>query len=143
MKAETLRRHLESSSHKDLVEIVLELAHRNPAVVPLLAARFGEEIPEFNTESHREEVRDEFFPSRGIGGGSSSVAYRALRRLEDEGAPPGALIDFIYRCVETGVAFTEAYGDIDEEYYTAFEDLYERAAKLATASGMRAEQGRS
>ena len=54
-----------------------------------------------------------------------------LQRVEAEATDPGQVIDFIYYCVETGVEFTDAYGDIDEEFYAAFEDLFERAAQLA------------
>jgi len=34
------------------------------------------------------------------------------------------------------VQYTNDYGDINEEFYMAFEDLFERAAKLALANGL-------
>jgi hypothetical protein len=132
MNARTIQKHLKSCSKEELIQMFLELARRNPAVERFLISRFDPTAPVPNFEDYEAEVRTEFFPARGFGNGNPSIIFRMLRRVEAEAASPKQVIDFIYFCIEMGVRFTETYGDIDEEFYTAFEDLFERAAKLAS-----------
>ena len=110
----------------------LDLAKRNPAVERFLISKFDPLAPVPNFADYEAEVRAEFFPARGFGNGNPSIAFRMLQRVEAEATSPKQVIEFIYFCVELGVEFTSTYGDIDEEFYTAFEDLFERAAKLAS-----------
>jgi hypothetical protein len=131
MKARTIQNHLKACSKEELVQMLLDMARRNPSVERFLIAKFDPTAPAPDFEGYKAEVRAEFFPTRGFGNGNPSIAFRMLQRVEAEATNPKQVIDFIYSCVETGVEFTAAYGDIDEEYYTAFEDLFERAAKLA------------
>jgi hypothetical protein len=136
MKAKTIQTHLNACSKEELVQILLDLAKRNPAVEHFLIAKFYPSEPIAEFDDYKAEVRAEFFPKRGFGNGSPSIAFRMLQRVEAEAISPKQVIDFIYYCVETGVEFTAAYGDIDEEYYTCFEDLFERAAKLAASENL-------
>ena len=134
MKARTIQNHLKNCSKEELVQMFLELAKRNPAVEHFLISRFDPTVPESDFDDYKAEVRSEFFPIRGVGDGNPSIAFRMLQRVEAEATSPRQVLDFIYFCIETGVAYTEAYGDINEEFYTAFEDLFERAAKLASTN---------
>jgi hypothetical protein len=136
MKAHTIQNHLKSCSKEKLVQMFLELARRNPAVERFLISKFDPTAPGPDFEEYEAEVRAEFFPTRGFGNGNPSIALRMLQRVEAEATSPKQVIDFIYFCVEMGVEFTTTYGDIDEEFYTAFEDLFERAAKLALTEGL-------
>ena len=136
MKARTIQNHLKACSKEELVQMLLDLANRNPAVERFLIAKFDPTAPVPEFEDYKAEVRTEFFPRRGFGNGNPSIAFRLLQRVEAETTSPKQVIDFIYHCIETGVEFTAAYGDIDEEYYTAFEELFERAAKLAVTENL-------
>lgn len=116
--------------------MLLDLAKRNPVVKAFLIAKFDPTAPVPDFEDYKVEVRTEFFPKRGFGNGNPSIAFRLLQRVEAEATSPKQVIDFIFYCVETAVEFTTAYGDIDEEFYTSFEDLFERAAKLAVTENL-------
>jgi hypothetical protein len=139
MKFRTIQNQLKNCSKEELVQMFLELAKRNPAAEHFLISRFDPTAPEPDFADYKAQVRSEFFPARGFGDGNPSIAFRMLQRVETEATSPRQVIDFIYFCVETGVEFTEAYGDIDEEFYAAFEDLFERAAKLALTNGLSAD----
>lgn len=136
MKASTLLQSLKNCSKAELVEMLLELALYHPAVENFLRARFDPTTPVPDFESYKGAVSDEFFPDWGCGNGSPSIAYRMLQRVESEATSTRQVLDFIFFCVETGVQYTNDYGDINEEFYMAFEDLFERAAKLAWANGL-------
>lgn len=116
--------------------MLLELALYHPAVENFLKVRFDPTTPIPDFESYKGAVSDEFFPDWGYGNGSPSIAYRMLQRVESEATSTRQVLDFIFFCVETGVQYTNDYGDINEEFYMAFEDLFERAAKLAVANGL-------
>lgn len=116
MKAQTIQNHLKSCSKEELIQMLLDLAGRNSAVERYLISRFDPTTPVPGFEDYEAEVRAEFFPAQGFGNGNPSIAFRMLQRLEAESTSPKQVIDFIYFCVEVGVEFTEAYGDIDEEF---------------------------
>lgn len=116
--------------------MLLELALYHPAVENFLKVRFDPTTPIPDFESYKGAVSDEFFPDWGYGNGSPSIAYRMLQRVESEATSTRQVLDFVFFCVETGVQYTNDYGDINEEFYMAFEDLFERAAKLAVANGL-------
>ena len=139
MKIQTLQNHLNKISKEELVQMFLELAKQNPAAKHFLISRFDPSIPEPDFDGYKAEVRSEFFPARGFGNGNPSIAFRMLQRVETEATSPRQVLDFIYFCVETGVEYTESYGDINEEFYAAFEDLFERAAKLALTNELSAD----
>ena len=134
MKVRTIQNHLENCSKEELVQMLLELAKLNPAAEHFLLSRFDPTTPEPNFDDYKAEVYSEFFPDRGFGGGNTSIAFRMLQRVETEATSPRQVLEFIYFCVETGVEYTEAYGDINEEFYAALEELFERAAKLASTN---------
>ena len=132
MKSRTIQKHLKTCSKEELVQLFLELARHNPAVERFLISRFDPTAPLPDFEDYEAEVRREFFPARGFGNANPSIIFRMLQRVEAQATSPKQVIDFIYFCIEMGVDFTDTYGDIDEEFYMAFEDLFERAAKLAS-----------
>jgi len=136
MKAQTIQTYLKACSKEELVQILLDVAKRNPPVERFLIAKFDPTAPISEFDDYKAEVRAEFFPKRGFGNGSPSIVFRMLQRVEAEAIRPKQVIDFIYYCVETGVEFTAAYGDINEEYYISFEDLFERAAELAASENL-------
>lgn len=139
MNARTIQKYLKTCSKEELVQMFLDLARRNPAVERFLISRLDPTAPLTNFEDYEAEVRKEFFPARGFGNGNPSIIFRILQHVEAEATSPKQVIDFIYYCIETGVEFTETYGDIDEEFYTTFEELFERAARLASTEDLIAE----
>lgn len=131
MSPRAIQKRLHACSKDELVQIFIELIERNPAVERFLNSRLDPAAREPDLDNYKTEVRSDFFPAKGVGNGSPSIAFRMLLHVEAEATDPKQVIDFIYYCVETGVEYTDAYGDINEEFYAAFEDLFERAAQLA------------
>ena len=139
MKIQTIQNHLKNCSKEEVVQMFLELDKHNPATKHFLISRFEPTLLEPDFNCYKAEVRSEFFPARGFGNGNPSIAFRMLQRVETEATSPRQVIDFIYFCVETGVEYTESYGDINEEFYVAFEELFERAAKLTSMNELSAD----
>ncbi len=88
--------------------------------------------------SYKARIKNEFFPARGYGQARLSVARKAVndyKRL----APPASLAELMVYYVEMGVAFTNAYGDISEPFYSSMEKMYASAADYVAKHGLRAE----
>lgn len=66
MKAKTIQTHLNACSKEELVQILLDLVKRNPAVEHFLIAKFYPSEPIAEFDDYKAEVRAEFFPSVGL-----------------------------------------------------------------------------
>lgn len=139
MTPSALNKHLKRCTKAELIELLQTLALRNAAAQNFLSAKFDPSSPEPDFERYKRIVHEEFFPEHGYGDGGPAIAFRMLQRVEEEATQPSQVLDFLFFCVETGIQFTNNYGDIDEEFYTAFEDLFERAAKLAIAINLSSQ----
>lgn len=115
----------------------IELAKDNAAAERFLNSKVGITTSDRDFDDYKAYVRSEFFPVGDHGDGNPSIAYQMVQKVEAEATSTDQVINFIYFCVETGVEFTLAYGDIDEKFYMAFEDLFERAAKLVSKNRLQ------
>ena len=139
MTPSDLHTHLKRCTKAELIELLQTLALHNTAAQNFLQAKFDPTATEPDFEPYKSRVYEEFFPEHGYGDGGASVAFRILQRVEAEATQPSQVLDFLFFCVETGIQFTNSYGDINEEFYAAFEDLFERAAKLAIAINLSSQ----
>ena len=59
-----------------------------------------------------------------------SVARKAITDYKKVATSLEGVIELMLFYVETGVAFTNAYGDIDEPFYNSMESMYARTLEL-------------
>lgn len=78
-------------------------------------------------EKQKQIIENEFFPAQGLPKSRLSVARKAITDSKKLGFPPQAIADLMLFYVETGVRFTNEYGDIDEPFYTSMENMYRDA----------------
>jgi hypothetical protein len=64
------------------------------------------------------------------------VARKAVSDYKKVSASKFGVADVMLYYVETGVQFTNTYGDIDEAFYNSMESMYERAVKYIVQHGM-------
>ncbi len=89
--------------------------------------------------SYKARIKNEFFPARGYGQARLSVARKAVNDYKRLAPPPAGLAELMVYYVEMGVAFTNAYGDISEPFYSSMEKMYASAADYIAKHGLRAE----
>ena len=58
-----------------------------------------------------------------------SVAKKAISDFKKLSDSPLNNADIMLHYVENGVQFTDAYGDIDERFYTSMENMFDDAVK--------------
>jgi hypothetical protein len=133
----TLKKHLKQRSHDELVADIAELFTRLDAVKDYFALQLQGPYVDVS-EEYKARIKAEFFPARGYGEARLSVARKAVTDYKKLGPPPASLADLMLYYVETGVRFTNTYGDINEAFYNSMVTMYQRAVELLSAHGLLA-----
>ena len=77
----------------------------------------------------KEKVREGFFPKKGYDL-KLADSRKAINDFKKLGVSTESLADLLLYFVENGVELTNAYGDIDEAFYSSMENTYTRALDL-------------
>lgn len=80
-------------------------------------------------DEYKDKVSEGFFPKRGYRL-KLSVSRKAINEFKKLGTSEESLADLLLHFVENGVEFTNAYGDIGENFYTSIENTLEKALEL-------------
>jgi hypothetical protein len=75
-------------------------------------------------------VKNEFFPERGEPKLRLGEAKKTIREFEKITQNVRYSIELKLFYVEMGVAFTNAYGDIDERFYSSIESMYQTVIEM-------------
>lgn len=123
-----LKKTLKTLEKDQLVVLIADLYKKNKAAQEYLDF-YVQPNERGRFEKYRAKVVEAFFPKRGyqLRLGEGKKAISEFQKLE-----PAAelLADLLLVYVETGVRFTNTYGDIDEAFYTSLENTYAKALAL-------------
>lgn len=127
----SLKKHLQSLTHDELVEEVLKLAKRFKEVKTYFEMELGDTKQQTAiVESVKQKIKKQFFPARGYGNPKAAEIRKLISEFRKVSVFPFDVVDVLLFRVEQAVDFTNAYGDISEAFYTATETAYEDALKL-------------
>lgn len=138
-----LKQYLQQKSQVELVAEIAELFSKFKAVKDYYQAHLSSAggMDTALVAKYKAIILKEFFPTRGSGYNLPrlSVARKAVSDYKKVSDSPQALADLMLFYVETGVRFTNSYGDIDEPFYNSMESMYERAVQLILKSELQDE----
>ncbi|MFT9497248.1 DUF6155 family protein [Anaerosolibacter sp.] len=120
-----MKKYLDSKTDVELREEILQLMKLFPNVREYYAVRVNSDEDEI-MEKYKKIIRNEFFPNRGFGKLRYSVMKKALDDFKKISSNPVCIAELMITYVESGVEFTNAYGDIDEIFYTKIENMYDK-----------------
>jgi hypothetical protein len=80
-------------------------------------------------EKTRHLVLQEFFPQRGFGKLRLAQAKKAITDFKNLSNDEARTIDLMIFYVESGVDFTNTYGDINDTFYNSMASMYANAIK--------------
>jgi hypothetical protein len=123
----TLKKYLKSCSQAELISDIAELFQQNQLVKEYYQIKLDPQGEEQVAEKYKKVIENEFFPTRGYGKARLSVAKKAITEYKKIGKTDAGAIDIMLFYVEQGVKFTDAYGDINEQFYDSMEDMYYKA----------------
>jgi hypothetical protein len=119
-----LKRELKKLDKDKLIDFVIDLSKRNKSVKELLDFYINPNEREL-FEKYRDKVFEAFYPKRGYNY-KLKDGKQAISDFKKLGPSADLLADLMLFYVETGVKFTNDFGDINESFYkslaTTFSD---------------------
>jgi len=129
IKVTELKKYLMSRTQEEMVNEVTELFQMIKEVKQYYTMKLDTQGAQQVLETYKNIITHEFFPNRGFGKARLSVAKKAISDFKKLSDSPLNNADIMLHYVENGVQFTEFYGDIDENFYTSMENMFDDAVK--------------
>ncbi|WP_136796425.1 DUF6155 family protein [Desulfosediminicola ganghwensis] len=134
MKVSDLKKKLDAKTKEDLIKDVLDLFKKNQFVKDYYIEKESDNQKSPVFLKHKEIIEKEFFPERGDGKARLSVAKKAISEFKNISTNNVLIADLMIFYVETGVNYTNEFGDINENFYLSMENMYEQALKFIVAN---------
>lgn len=135
MPTKGLKKFLSTLSKEELIKHIVELDKKYKPVQEYHQVFVNNDITSV-VEKLKAQIKNEFYPSRGLPKERLSVARNAISDAKKLGLPPEILADLMLFYVETGVQFTNDYGDINESFYNSMESMFAKTLKLMQKEGI-------
>ena len=123
-----IKKELKKLGKDDLIDLLADLYKKNKSVKELLDFYISPDEEELSAKYH-DKVFEAFFPKRGFGY-NLKIAKQAINDFKKLGPSSEALADLMLFYVETGVKYTNDFGDINENFYSSLEKTYLQALIL-------------
>jgi hypothetical protein len=134
-----VKRFLQQLSKEQLMNQILDLCASFPQVQDYYQTKVRPADDASVREKYKKIIEQEFFPSRGFGKARLSVARKAVTEYKKVTATVEGVADLMLFYVETGVRFTNTYGDINEPFYRSMERMYASAVEHIVKHGLEEE----
>lgn len=120
-----IKKELKKLDKDKLIDLVAELYKKNKSVKEFFDFYMNPNERElFN--KYRDKVFEAFYPKRGYTY-KLKEGKQAISDFKKLNPSPDLLADLMLFYVETGVMFTNEFGDIDEAFYSSLETTYATA----------------
>jgi Family of unknown function (DUF6155) len=126
-----LKKHLDTLEKEEVVAEILKLYEKIKAVKDFYEMELGTDTNAVLNE-YKAKIEKQYFPKRGYGNPKASEVRKLISDFKKIAAFEFDVVDLLIFRVEQSVKFTNAYGDIDEQFYISAEGVFEDALKLAT-----------
>ena len=123
-----IKKELKRLDKDKLIDLVADLYKKNNSVKEYFDFYVNPDEKElFN--KYRDKVFESFYPKRGYDY-KLKEGKQAISDFKKLGPSSDLIADLMLFYVETGVKFTNEFGDIDETFYSSMETTYVAALKL-------------
>jgi hypothetical protein len=131
-----IKKQLKTQSTDELIAIIMDCYKLSEDVKKYIHVMMD---PEGATdklyEEAKQKIMNEFFPNRGAPKMRYSFAKKAISEFGKLSTDVNKLLDLMITYVETGVQFTDAYGDIDEPFYNSMQSMYNAVMNKIDSNG--------
>jgi len=126
-----LKQQLKIKNNTELVEEIAALYKRFPQVKEYYQAAFSGYDDSAVQQKYKDIVKAEFVPGfkKNFPQGRLSIARKAISDYKKISNSKYGLADIMLTYVESGVIFTNEYGDINEPFYNSMESMYQSTLK--------------
>ena len=129
MATTNLKKFLKTLTKDELINHIVELDKKFKPVQEYYRLVVNNDVSGA-VEKAKKEIENEFYPVRGLPKMRLSVARKAVTDAKKLNLPPEAMADLMLFYVETGVEFTNDYGDINESFYSSMESMFLKALEF-------------
>ena len=136
MSKAKLKKHLQTLSKEQIIEVVLELYDARKEAKNYLEFYLA---PDCNAELEKckKAIEQEFFPTRGFSEKPSFAKCRkAISDFQKLKPDPACVADLMLFYIELGCEYTMTFGDMWEQYYTTLENNFDKAMKFIATHGL-------
>jgi hypothetical protein len=123
-----IKKELKKLDKDKLVDLVADLYKKNKSVKEFFDFYVNPNEKELFLK-YKDKVFEAFYPKRGFGF-KLKDGKQAISDFKKLGSSLDLLADLMLFYVETGVNFTNDYGDIDENFYSSLEKMYVQTLNL-------------
>lgn len=123
-----IKKELSKFDKNQLINIISDLYKKNKSVKEFFDFYVNPNEKEL-FEKYRDKVFEAFYPKRGYNV-KLKDGKKAMSDFKKLGPSTGLIADLMLFYVETGVKFTNDFGDIDENFYSSLGKTYVQALAL-------------
>lgn len=130
MKINELKKQLKELTKEELIKDIANLFKKNDFVKDYYNLKYNEDNSLLILVKYKDIIENEFFPKSGFGNARLSVAKKAITEFKKISSDKEQLAELMIFYVENGVSYTNCYGDINEQFYTSIENMYEKVLEF-------------
>jgi hypothetical protein len=134
MSRRELKKELETFDKKKLIDLISDLYDKNKSVKEYLDYYVNPNEKD-TLKNYKQKVREAFYPKRGFGF-KIAVGKKAISDFRKLKPSVDSLVDLMISYVESGIEFTNDFGDINEGFYSSIESVFHDAMKLIDKNGL-------
>jgi hypothetical protein len=124
----SMKSELAKLDKKTLIELIADLCKKNKSAQEYFTFYIKPD-EEGLFEKYRVKVYETFYPKRGFGY-NLKQGKQYISDFKKLGPSDGSLADLMLFYVETGVEFTNDFGDINETFYSSLHSTFAAALKI-------------
>ncbi|MBT9098709.1 hypothetical protein KFZ76_13450 [Methylovulum psychrotolerans] len=136
-----LKQQLKGKTHPELVEEIAALYKRFPQIKEYCQAAFSGYDDSAILQKYKDIVKGELVPGfkKNLPSARLSVARKAIADYKKVSGSKYGWADIMLTFVESGVIFTNEFGDINEPFYNSMEGMYQSVLKHLLKENMLAD----
>lgn len=123
-----IKKELQKLDKDKIIELVADLYKKNKSIKEFFDYYINPNEREL-FEKYREKIFEAFYPKRGYNH-KLKDGKQAISDFKKLSPSADFLADLMLYYVETGVKFTNEFGDIDESFYSSLESTFVAVLKL-------------
>lgn len=128
MRLTDVKKELKNLNKDQLIDLITDLYKKNKSVKDYLDFYVNPDEKEL-LEKYRNKVFEAFYPKRGYHY-KLKDGKQAISDFKKHEPSAESIADLMLFYVETGVKFTNEFGDIGESFYSSIETTYNAVLKL-------------
>ncbi len=129
MTIKKLKKHFQNQDTESLLDEIVTLYKTFDVVKEYYDSRLEPAEPNEIVQKYKKILEKQFCPNKGFPELKYSIARKAISDFKKVSSDYLSVLDLQLTYVEYGVECTLEYGDIDQQFYSSLESMFEKTLK--------------